>query len=294
MRLPVVGHDDDRIPLQQGVHTPCHLGEGADGVVAAAQHLQRRVRAVGVRGVVVVGEIEKEEVERIARDEPAADGGRVGVDRAGGAVPPGERRARPVGAEEVVEEEPLRRRDGAEKRHRRAVARPSPVGGEVDGRGPEPGVGERLEDRHGPLAEMLAVHVDERVAQRVPDPGGTDGLERAPVLDDPPLVAVEPDEVRNLVHVAVGAGGDRGEADRSQRGEDRRRPPVLALGGEGGERRRVAGADRPFEHRRRQPVDENQDDGTRAHFASERRPSYLSGLRRARRAARAGSTTASM
>src|SRR4029078_4261588 len=117
-------------------------------------------------------------------DEPAPDGGRIRVDRPGGAVPPREWRARAVGTEEVVEEEPLRSRDGAETRHRRLMPRTPAVRGEVDGRRAEPGVGERLEDRHRATAEMLRVHVHEGVTERVADACCADGLERAPVLDD--------------------------------------------------------------------------------------------------------------
>ena len=80
------------------------------------KRLERGVGAVLVRRVVVVREIEDEEVERVPRHEPAADRRRVRVDRPRRPVPERERGAGAVGAEEVVEEEPLRTEDVAEKR----------------------------------------------------------------------------------------------------------------------------------------------------------------------------------
>ncbi len=44
-----------------------------DGGVAARKGLVRDVRALRVRGVVVVREIEDERVEAVSRDEPAPD-----------------------------------------------------------------------------------------------------------------------------------------------------------------------------------------------------------------------------
>ena len=57
-------------------------------------------------------------------------------------------------------------------------------------------------------------------------PAATHRAERRAVLDDPALVAVVPDEVRDPVHVRVRPGRDRGEADRRQRREHRDRPRV--------------------------------------------------------------------
>ena len=51
-------------------------------------------------------------------------------------------------------------------------------------------------------------------------PGGAQRGERRAVLDDAPLAAVVPDEVRDLVHVRVRAGGERREAHGRQRRED--------------------------------------------------------------------------
>ena len=88
VRLAVVGHDDDGVALEQLLDAAGRVGERADRVVAAAQHLERRVGPRCVRGVVVVGEVEEEEVEGVTRHEPAPDGRRVRVDRARRAVAP--------------------------------------------------------------------------------------------------------------------------------------------------------------------------------------------------------------
>ena len=293
MRLAVIGHDDDGVPLEQGVDPASCLGKRAHGSVASLQRSKRRVGTVLVGGVVVVGEIEDEEVERVAGHEPPADRRRVRIDRSGRPVAPRERRAGAVGAEEVVEEEALRPPNVTEEGQRRAVAGASPVRGEVDGCGAKAGVGERLEQRQGSRAEVLPVHVDEGVPQRLADPGGTHGAERAPVLDEPLLAPVVPDEMRNLVDVTVRARRDGREADRGERREDRRGAPIGTTGSKGGERRCLAGTDRAFEHRRSEAVYDDENQWTRGHFASERRPAYFSGPLRARRAATTGRTTAS-
>ena len=53
-------------------------------------------------------------------------------------------------------------------------------------------------------------------------------VERGAVLDEPLLLAVPPDEVRDVVHVRVAAGRDRREADGRQRREGRDGAAVLA------------------------------------------------------------------
>ena len=155
-RLAVIGHHDDGVPLEESVDPASCLGQRADRGVAPLQRRERRVGAVLVGGVVVVGEVEDEEVERVAGHEPAADRRRVRVDRARRAVAPRERCAGAVGAEEVVEEEPLRPADVAEERQRGAVARAPTVGGEVDRCGAEAGVGERLEQGQRPAPRGAA------------------------------------------------------------------------------------------------------------------------------------------
>ncbi len=91
------------------------------------------------------------------------------------------------------------------------------------------------------------------------DAGGADRAERRSVLDEALLLAVPPDEVRDLVDVAVGAGRDRREADRRQRRERRRGARVRPVLEQEADRRRVGG----LEHRRRQAVDHDQDDRLR-------------------------------
>jgi hypothetical protein len=100
----VVGEHDERVAVEQLVESACGGCERTDRVVAACERLEGGVRPVLVRGVVVVGQVVDEEVERVARDEPAADGRRIRVDRSGGAIAPRERCSRALGLEEVVEE----------------------------------------------------------------------------------------------------------------------------------------------------------------------------------------------
>ena len=121
-RLAVVGHHDDGVSLEKRVEPAGRAHEPADRLVAAREHGRGRVGPGRVRGVVVVGEVEEEEVEPVARHEPPADGSGVGVDRAGRAVPEREGRAGPLALEEVVEEEPLRAEHGAEERDGRRGA----------------------------------------------------------------------------------------------------------------------------------------------------------------------------
>ena len=154
-RLPVVCHHDHRVALEERVEPAARLDERADRVVAALQRLERRIGTVLVGGVVIVGEVEDEEVEGVAGHEPAADRRRIGVDRSRRPVAPGERRTRAIGAEQVVEEEPLRPHHVTEQRQRRPVRCAAPVGGEVDGGRAEARVGKRLEQGAGAGAEVL-------------------------------------------------------------------------------------------------------------------------------------------
>ena len=82
VRLAVIGHDDDGEPPPPLRRASAASASAADRVVAAAQRLERRVGPALLLGVVVVLEIEDEEVEGVARHEPAPDGRRVRVDRA--------------------------------------------------------------------------------------------------------------------------------------------------------------------------------------------------------------------
>ena len=115
---------------------------------------------------------------------------------------------------------------------------------------------------------MLGVHVEDRVEDRAPRPGGAHGAEGGAVLDEAPLAAVVPDQVRDLVHVRVRAGGDRGEADRRQRGERGGRTAVAAGAGERGQRGQAV-LDRALEHRGREPVDDDENRGGLARKGSE-------------------------
>src|SRR4029079_7460937 len=103
-----------------------------------------------------------------------------------------------------------------------------------------------------------SVECARRVRAEARRPRGGGGGGGGAVLDDPLLLAVVPDEVRNVVHVRVRAGDDRREADRGQRRERRDAAAVAAVRREEGERRSSAGLDRLFEDVRRQAVDDDE------------------------------------
>ena len=295
----MVGHHHHGVPLEEVVEPAGRRDETADGRVAASEHLRRRVRARGMRRVVVVGEVEKQEVEPVARHEPAAGRRGVRVDRAARAVSERERRAGAVGPEEVVEVEPLGAVHGVEQRNGGTVEGAAAIRREVDRRRAAPGIREGLEERHGVPPEVLGVHPHQGVPERASQARRARGAEGRAVLDEPLLAAVPPDEVRDLVDVGMGSGRDRRQADGSERRERRRRaaerPPLR----ECRQRRRRLRAESPLQHRRRQPVDHDEDElrlraaPAGGHFASVRSPACRSGSFRARRAASAGTSTAS-
>ena len=257
-RLAVVGAEDDARSVEELVGAAGRVEERRDRRVGAAERLVRGVRPERVRGVVVVRQVVDEQVEAVARDEPAPDRRGVGVDRAERAVEPRDRRAGPVGLVDAVEEEALRPVDGREAGDRREVPVAAAVGRDVDRRRREARVLERLVDRLGAPQQMALVQVDDRVAHPLHEPGGAKRGERRAVLDEPLLLAVPPDEVGDPVHVGVAAGRDRGEADRRQRRERRGRAAVAAVVEQEAERGRLG----RLEHRRRQAVDHDQDDGS--------------------------------
>jgi hypothetical protein len=172
-RLAVVGEDDEGVSLDQLVETAGREGEIADGGVAATKHVARRIGSVLVGGEVVVGEVVDEEVEAVAGDEPAADGGGVRVDRARRTVAPAGRRAGLVRFVQVVEEEAARpqHRPAPEERYGRGVERAAAVAREVDGCRHDPRVVERLEHGDRRLAQVVGVHVHDRVANGLGQPG---------------------------------------------------------------------------------------------------------------------------
>ncbi len=247
-----------------------------------------------MRRVVEVGEVVREEVEAVAGDEPPPDRGGVHVDRAACAVAHGERRSRLIGFEQAVEEEPLRavRRLRHPRQHRQ-VLRAAPVAGDVDRSRDEPVVLQRLVHGDGVAPEMLRVHVEDRVRDRLRHPRGAQRGERGAVLDDATLLPMPPDEVRDVVDVGSRAGRDRREADGRERREDRRRTAIGARLGEARKRRSAAALDSALERGGRHPVDHDEDELLARHFASVRNPAYRSGERRWRRAASTGSASAS-
>ena len=131
-----------------------------------------------MRGVVVIGEVEEQEVEAVAGHEPAPDRGGVRVDRPAGAIPERKRGAGSLALEQVVEEEPLGAANRAEEGDRRPVHRPTAIGREVDGRRLEAGIGKSLEHGDRALAEVIGVHPDERVAKCPPQARRSRGAER--------------------------------------------------------------------------------------------------------------------
>ena len=273
-RLPVVGVEDHGVALEERVGAAGRVEQRHDRRVGARERdILGAERAVRMRGEVEVGEVVREEVETVARDEPAADRRCVHVDRAAGAVAHGERRARRVGFEEAVVEEALRPVRGLrDPGKRRLMPRAAAVARDVHRCGDETRVLERLVDGDGVLREVMLVHVEDRVGERLRHPRGAQRRERRAVLDDAALLAVPPDEMRDVMHVGPGAGHDRREADRREGREDGRRAAVRALLGEERERRCAAAVDGALERRGRHAVDDDQDELLGAHFASVRRP----------------------
>jgi len=107
-RLSMVGAEHHRVSLQELVRAACRLDQGPDRRVAPGQSLGRRPRTGRVRGEVVVRQVVDEEIEAVARDEPAADGGQR---RRRSSRSSGRRRragTRHVRLEQVEEEEALR------------------------------------------------------------------------------------------------------------------------------------------------------------------------------------------
>ena len=260
-RLAMIRAEDHRVPVEELVRPSRRVDQPAHRLVATCEHCVGGVWTLNMRGVVVVGEVEDEEVEAVAGHEPAPHGGGIGVDRPARAAAHRERRAGHVRLEQVVEEEAARAVRGAgEEGNGRPVRRPAAIARDVHGGGLEPRILERLVDRHGLRPEMARVQAVDRVDQRSPRSGRAHGAERGAVLDDPPLAAVIPDEVRDLVHVRMRAGGERREADRRQRGESGDGATVAPVLGEQRERRGGLAAERLLEHRRRQPVDHDQDE----------------------------------
>ena len=99
-------------------------------------------------------------------------------------------------------------------------------------------------------------------------PGGHDRGEGGAVLDEPPLAAVVPDEVRDLVDVRVRARRDRGEADGRQRREHRGAAPVRPVLREEPQRRELV--ERALEEPGREPVDHDQRELVRHHISRAR------------------------
>jgi hypothetical protein len=88
---------------------------------------------------------------------------------------------------------------------------------------------------------MPRVQVDDRVAEAAREARRADRAERRPVFDDPLLLTVPPDEVRDVMPVRMRPGRDRAEADGRQRRERRRGATVLAVLREEAQRRRGRG-----------------------------------------------------
>jgi hypothetical protein len=139
VRLSVIRADDDGVAVEERVRAARRRHELPDRRVGAGERVERGGWTRQMGGVVEVGEIEEEEVEAVARHEPAPHDARVGVRRA---LEPGadrERRARRVRLEEVEEEEALRpvhrlvpAVPGREEGKANRVARPAPIARHVD------------------------------------------------------------------------------------------------------------------------------------------------------------------
>ena len=260
-RLAVIGEEHDGVALEELIRPARRVEDRADRRVGLLERALGRfaVRAGGMRGEVVAGEVVREEVEAVARHQPAAHGRRIRVDRAGTTAANGEGRARPVRLEEPVEEEALRPVHGTlQPRQHRQIAVPAAIARDVHRAGDEPGILERLVDRGRVFREVPLVHVEDRVDQRLRESRCAQGGEGRAVLDDPALPPLPPDHRGDAVHARPGAGRDRGEADRRERREDRGRLPVVAVLGEVRESRRASAVDRSLECRRGHPVDDDE------------------------------------
>ncbi len=259
-RLAVVGAENDRVALEELVRPARGLDQRADGHVAPGERGVRCIGSLGVRGVVVVREVVDEEVEAVPRHEPAADRDGVGVDRSARPVAHRERCAGRVRLEQVVEEEPARPVGRtSQEGNRRAVLVPASVAGDVHGGGRQPGVLQRLVEGHRVLAQVAVVEPVDRVDQRLPRACCQHGAERRAVLDEPLLSPVVPDEMRDLVHIRVRSRRERREADGRQRREGRDGAAIAAVLGEQRERGCRLALERVLEHRRRETVDDNED-----------------------------------
>ena len=170
----MVGEEHDGVALEERVRTARRIEQRANGRVGLLEGVVGCLafRTTRVRGEVEAGEVEGEEVEAVARDEPAPDRGGVGVDRTRAAAAHRERRSRPVRLEQAVKKEPMRPvRRAADTRERRQVSMATAVAGDVHGSRDETGVLERLVDRHGVPGEVALVHVEDRVEHRLRQSG---------------------------------------------------------------------------------------------------------------------------
>src|SRR4029453_9253688 len=132
--LPVIGAEHYVVALQEGVQAAGRLDEGRNRGVAPRERLVRSGGPERVGREVVVREVVEEEVEAVARDEPAAAGGCVRIDRAQRAAADREGRAGDVRLEEAEVEEPPRPFDGAhDARDGGGMSRPASVTGDIDG-----------------------------------------------------------------------------------------------------------------------------------------------------------------
>ena len=285
--LPVVGHQDHGVGVEEGVHPPAGLDQLAEAAVGVGDRGRHRLRAEAVGVVVVVGEREEQEVVGVVGDELLRDAGRVLVAGAG----PGERRLardRPA-AEQLAEEELVRPVDRvAEPGGDRAaaqqavepklVAGAAPVDQERGAGGAHARIAQRLEEGLHLGREVGHVHVVDDVVGGPEQAERAGRLERRAVLDVAPLDPVEPVHSGDPVPVGGDAGGDLRGADRCHRGErgDEVRDQ-LAAREERAEVRRLACGDGLLELVGAQRVDEDEAElAVRAAHLSERSPSYFS------------------
>jgi hypothetical protein len=256
----VVGADDERVPFEKLVRAPRGLEESRDRRIAPLERLLRAVGPEQVRCKVVVRQVVDEQVEAVARDQPATDARCVGIE---GALRPAEQAdggSRGVRLEQaVVEEAPGPVDRTRETGNDRNVARAAAIAREIHGGRNQPGVLDRLEDGQRTGSEVTLVHLVDGVAPGAQRAGASHGRERRPVLDEPPFLARVPDEMGDLVDVGMRTRRDRRETDRRQRREGRDRAPVAALRGKEREGLCAAGLHGSLEDARRETVDDRKD-----------------------------------
>ena len=275
-RLAVIRAQHDGVALEERLDAPGCRHERGDGIVRARDGRGSQGIAAPMPGRVGLGQVEQQEVEAVARHEPASHCRGVRVVATADAE--ARRSARALGREQLAEVElarPVGRvheagapREAREHRVLERVAHPPAPDREVDRCGDHARVLYQLEQRPQLGREMDVVEVHDRVVDRLLGALDERRLERGSVLDEPLLAAVVPLQRRDPRPVGSGAGRDRREADGRERRERRDGLPEAAALDEHAQVRRGTARDGGCEGVRREAVDDDQDQLARRHEAA--------------------------